>query len=506
MDHSPLNRRTFLTLSSAGLAAGVASTMDAPHFATERAVSPDGSVVATGSAPKQTEDGVVYHRDIHDSDLMKGFPPPKDRRVTIENWTDTTDTLRWTHLNGSVVFKTLAVDNGHGPVWVLPRRMLDPEKIDHAQVLWGKSEQEAKSISVADWLRRSETDALVVLHDGHIVAEQYFGAMTPSTPHRLWSASKSVLASILAPLLFEHAVDERTLVSEYLPELAATGFAGATVRQLLDMYTGLRAPCFPSPKEIGTTAEATLKQWTFGSPEFRCADNIFARTCRAAGTFPQLPSEGTAGYYDFLLTIDRDREHGEYFYYTDPNPAALQWILERTTKTSYVEHLSRLLEDLGAECNGNIMLDASGAAVSSIGLALTARDFARWGLMLCNGGRVGSGKTIAGIKDLIDDVRRNPGLQRWSERTNALAWAPANTGYRSQLWTAPAEQGREPIPYASGAFHQVCYIDASRDFVLVKFSSFLGSPMTQPVEDQLFQNDAIAVQSFLAHVLPELVR
>ena len=143
----------------------------------------------------------------------------------MENFWDTTDTLRWTQLNGSVVFKSVPVEKGDGPVWVLPRRMLDPEKMDRAQVLWGKSPQDAKRISVADWLRRSETDALVVLHDGHIVAEQYFGEMTPFTPHRLWSASKSVLASILAPLLFERGVDERALTTKYVPELARSGLA-----------------------------------------------------------------------------------------------------------------------------------------------------------------------------------------------------------------------------------------------------------------------------------------
>ena len=259
---------------------------------TEHAVSPDESVAALEAVRSRAEDGVVYHPDIHNSDLMKGFPPPKDRRVTIENWTDTTDTLRWTHLNGSVVFKTLAVEKGDGPVWILPRRMLDLEKLDRAQVLWGKTKQEAKRISVADWLRRSETDALVVLHDGHIVAEQYFGAMTPATPHRLWSASKSVLASILAPLLFERAVDEQALATKYVPELAQSGLAGATVRQLLDMYTGVRVPCFPSPEEIGTTDEATLKQWTSGTPEFRRADNEFARMCRAMGVIPWTSGRG----------------------------------------------------------------------------------------------------------------------------------------------------------------------------------------------------------------------
>jgi hypothetical protein len=93
-----------------------------------------------------------------------------------------------------------------------------------------------------------------------------------------------------------------------------------------------------------------------------------------------------------------------------------------------------------------------------------------------------------------------------SERTNATPWAQANTGYRSFLWTSPAEAGREPVPYAGGAFHQMCYIDAARKFVVVKFSSFLGPRPGRPVEDEANQNDDVAIQSFLEQTLPELVR
>jgi CubicO group peptidase (beta-lactamase class C family) len=270
------------------------------------------------------------------------------------------------------------------------------------------------------------------------------------------------------------------------------------------MYTGVRVPCFPTPLEIGTNDEATLRQWTPGTREFRSADNEFARMCRAMGASPWRPGEETMGGYDFLLTTKQDREHGKYFYYTDPNPMALQWILERTTNTSYVDHLGKLLRDVGAEHNGTIVIDAIGTAVSSIGMSLTARDFARWGLMLCNGGQV-PGKVVAGIKDFVDDIRRNPGPERWTERTNAKAWALANTGYRSLMWTTPAESGVQPIPSARGAHAQSCYVDVARNTVLVKFSSFLASKPDRPIEDRSPQNETVAIQCFLEQALPEFV-
>jgi hypothetical protein len=189
---------------------------------------------------------------------------------------------------------------------------------------------------------------LVVLRDGHIVVEQYFGAMTPRTRHVLWSASKSVLASILARCCSDGTLDEHAPAEDYVPELSGTGFEGATLRQLMDMQTGLDAPCFPSPEELARRNVSKPEQWTFATLEFRRADNVFARTCRAQAVIRPLPNEPITGYCDFLMTLKRDRDHGKYFYYTDPNPMALQWILERKTDLSYVRHLSSLLGDATA--------------------------------------------------------------------------------------------------------------------------------------------------------------
>lgn len=500
MERSSLSRRTFLTMSGGAFAAGVASTIPVPSCADDRDPS-SGTPAAVAAGPQQSEEGVVYHRDIHKSDLMKGFPPPKHKRVTIENWTDTTDTVRWAQLNASAIFKCVGIETGNVPVRSLPRRMLAPQLLDRTRVLWGKTKEEAKSIPVAEWLRRSETDALVVLHDGHIVVEQYLGEMTPRTRHPLWSAGKSVLASVVARFLSNGVLDLHAPVTKYVPELSATGFQGATIRQLLDMHTGIRFRSFPSLRELRTSDETALKEWAWGSPEFRKARNECARYMRIAGAFPMLADEACEGLYDFLLTIKQDHDHGEYFYYADPNPMALQWALERATNTSYVEHVGRLLRDLGTEHGALLMLDSAGTGWNSGGLCLSARDFARWGQMLCQGGRISRGLVVPGIAALVDDIRRNPGPERWTERTNALAFSPPNTGYRGLTWTTPRKPGRVPVPFAHGAYHQKCYVDPDRRIVLVKFSSLTVDLQNR----EPYWIDDIAAQSFL-DVLPELVR
>lgn len=51
---------------------------------------------------------------------MKGFPPPLDQRVTLDNWAySSTGHWRWAHLNPDRLFKTVQIESGDTPVWVL---------------------------------------------------------------------------------------------------------------------------------------------------------------------------------------------------------------------------------------------------------------------------------------------------------------------------------------------------------------------------------------------------
>jgi CubicO group peptidase (beta-lactamase class C family) len=498
MQASNLGRRRFLAGTASAIAT-VSLGSSASHASGPQMADCTGGT----AAPTQTEDGVVQHPEFYQLDLMTGYPPPQEKRVTIANWSDTPDNLRWTHLNTDIVFKALPVDRGTGHVWVLPRKMLEPERVNRQQVLWGKSSEDANHITVKEWLRRSQADAVIALCDGHIIWEEYFGKMTPQRRHVLWSASKSVLASILARFLNDGTLDETAPVTKYLPELAATGFQGATLRHLLDMQTGIDAPCFPSPRELHERGVKKAQEWTFGTSEFRRADNIFARTCRAQNMTPLLPSDSFQGYYDFLLTIGTLREHGEYFYYTDPNPMTLQWVLERTTGIAYLEHLNNLFAQLGCECNGSIFVDNIGTPISTIGLSLTLRDWARWGLMMCDGGRARDGQIVAGVRELVQDIGQNPQREKWTAKSNGPELFSRNTGYRSLCWASPAV-GKPAIPFAHGAWHQKCYFDSERRLVLVKFSTLAGQDPGGITGGEFYGIDDVASQSFL-DLLPALM-
>jgi CubicO group peptidase (beta-lactamase class C family) len=412
---------------------------------------------------------------------MKGFPPPKDKRVTVHNWHKDLDTVRYTHLHEERVFRTTAIlPDGLG-VWELPRRTIAPNRLRDATVLWGPTEKEAERISVNEWLRRSETDAFIAIHGGHIVAEQYFGDTTPFTRHSVWSSSKSVIAILLAGLITDGRLHEDDLVTKHILELTGSAFEGATLRHVFDQTAGVELKTFPGPRELEAMSAAERKAYDFGSAEHRQAQHDNARLLRAIGCFPSLPGEETFGMYDFVRTLKRTREHGTCFYYADANPIVAQWLLERIAKVDFVDQMTLFWQRLGAECMATLKLDQIGTAVGTVGLAMTARDYARIGLMLVNHGQTGSGYTFAGIANLVDDLRADPGPERWTKETNFLDQTRAGNGYKSFFWTFVDKPNNEVIPFVGGLNGQRIYFDLSRGVVLAKFSTRLGHSREEEV-------------------------
>lgn len=123
MQPSRVGRRAFLT-TSGGLIGAATGFVSAPSQADVTSPETANRVTSPQGSQGQSDQGVVRHPEIHKSDLMKGFPPPRDKRVTWENWSETTEGIRYAHLNPAVVFRTVPIERGDGPVWVLPRRML----------------------------------------------------------------------------------------------------------------------------------------------------------------------------------------------------------------------------------------------------------------------------------------------------------------------------------------------------------------------------------------------
>ena len=108
----------------------------------------------------------------HGTGLMTGFPPTPDARVTLANWQDPPFS-RWAFRHMRELIPSQAIPASGEPV-ALPgasRPLPDPpvRRLD------------GSTATAAEVFADTHTDALVVLHDGHLVAERYDDGKTSLT-------------------------------------------------------------------------------------------------------------------------------------------------------------------------------------------------------------------------------------------------------------------------------------------------------------------------------------
>src|SRR5206468_1433459 len=110
------------------------------------------------------------------------------------------------------------------------------------------------------------------------------------TTHLLMSVTKSFVGSVAGILVDEGALDLHAPLTAYLPELGSSGYDGATLRQVLDMRSGI------SFNEDYLNPDA----------EVRVLEQVIAwRPRRHTG----LPNS----MYEFLTTLGKDGPHGGVF-------------------------------------------------------------------------------------------------------------------------------------------------------------------------------------------------
>src|SRR4051812_25426207 len=156
--------------------------------------------------------------------------------------------------------------------------------------------------TAAQILDRTFTDALVVGHAGVVVAEHYSTPGGESMVHPLMSITKSVVGCVAMRLIGAGLIEPDRRVESYVPDLADSGFRGATVRQLLDMSSGVR---FNEDYEDPASDVRRLGEWVRGGH-------------RGQGR----------GIYELLTTLDAEAAHGSRFRYRSSESDALGWVCE----------------------------------------------------------------------------------------------------------------------------------------------------------------------------------
>jgi len=428
----PSNRLTRRALVAAGAGAAASAGLARSRGALAQSATP---------AAKPGE--IVMPATWDELGIMKGFPPPEDKRVSKANWQQG-PWNRWAFQHMRQVFPTAVVSRGDGPVMELP----------YAPVDLGGLPVGDTGMTVSQMFERAYADAVVVLHDGQLVWEQYWDGMTEATPHLLMSVTKSFTGTLGGILLDRGLLEPDRTIGEYLPELKDSGFGDATVRQALDMQVDI--------------------EWSENPDEVAKPDSAFNRYLNALGF---TPTTDVGGAYTYLPTIQKVGEPGVAFHYVSPVTDMFGWLLEKVSGKPYAELLSdEIFSKLGAEHDACVILGAEGKALTTGGLNMTCRDLARFGQMMLQDGRI-NGHRVAPAS-FVDDVRFNGDVAKYhighTDRPTS--------NYRSYWWVNQVDdasfEGR-------GIHGQQLWVSHPHNLVLARFSSY---PVTSGPE--LFESAA----------------
>jgi len=272
--------------------------------------------------------------------LMQGFPPPPDARVTLANWQEPPFN-RWSFSHMRELVPTQRISRGSGPVTPLPTSPLALGKIALHRV-------DGTRASVDEVLEDTYTDATVVVHGGRVVLERYAGETAPATPHLLMSISKSVVGCVVGNLVERGLLSPSHLVTDHVPELEQSGYRGASLRDILDMRSGVEF----SEDYTDLTAEVRVIE-------------------QAIGWRPASDRRVPRSMYAYLTTLGGTGEHGGVFDYRSCETDVLGWVCERATNTRMADLISELVwSPIGAERDARSPATARAPRFTTEGCAL----------------------------------------------------------------------------------------------------------------------------------------
>lgn len=366
--------------------------------------------------------------------LMDDFPPAPDRLVTLSNWRKAPFSA-WGFRNVRRLIPTANIA-ASGQATMLETSL---EEIGHI----GFNGHDGNPTTVSQALRATHTDAFVVLRRGRIATEWYSDGMSATTPHIIFSVSKSICGALGGILADRGLLDPDDRVVDYLPELASSVYADCTIRHLLDMTVGIAF-----------------------NEDYDDPNGDVVRYRHAGGWDPLPPGAPPTDLRRFFATLKPDgKKHGELFHYVSTNTDVLGWVYERACDRPYADIASEYLwTPLGAERDAYITVDTHNATRPAGGMCVAPRDLARFGEMIRRRGIADGRQVVPGT--WIDDINERGDPEAWARSEFADIFPQAS--YRSNWYQVDRTKR---VLCALGIHGQWIYIHPEAELVIIRMAS-----------------------------------
>ncbi len=321
----------------------------------------------------------------------------RHRSLPIEDiwWTVTGTQMAWMHKNVHQLFPTVNVYRS-GQVSELQLR-------SNSEIATFQVETASGKIPFAEFLASDATTTLglLILHQGKVVFESY-PRMEPHEKPIYWSVAK-VIPALLVRIFEERGlIDTNKGIEHYIPELSSSEFARITVRNILDMATGLDC-----------------------QDEYENRQSCYYQYSMAIGDGYR--DEGAPDNpYDFLSTLEttKHNDQGQQFSYSGVNTFILGWLIEKITGEPFQDTFSReVWRYIGAESDASFLAYRYGIPLTHGGFLSNMRDMARFGLLFTPSYSAVSDNRIVSqefIERLLDEP--NPNLIRDDGSHSSYQW------------------------------------------------------------------------------------
>ena len=322
------------------------------------------------------------------------------------------------------LFSTRVVERGQN-VYPLPDAAAQIESLE--------IESGGETFDLFDYVSRNRVSGLVAIKDGEIVLELYELANTADTRWMSMSVVKSMVATLTGAAIKDgHIESMDTPITRYLPQLTYSAYEGVTVRNLLQMASGV--------------------EWneTYTDPTSDRRHMLEVQISQEPGALIELMSE-----------LPRAADPGTRWNYSTGETQILAALVSAATERPVAQYLSeKIWSKFGMEADATWWLDSPGGLeIGGSGLSAKLRDYARFGLFLLNGG-------IAGGEAVLPEG--------WlEEATSPKTIGTEEVDYGYMLWPVPEAEAdiHSGAFEARGIFGQRVYVNPSENVVVALWSA-----------------------------------
>lgn len=295
-----------------------------------------------------------------------------------------------------------------------------------------------KSVNVDQFLKDTDTSALLVIHNGEVRFEDYWLTGGRKVNWLSMSVSKSFIATGIGIAVDRGLIDIQLPITHYVPSLAGSAYDGVRIKDVLQMSSGAA--------------------WDedYSDPE---SDVMRLGMIMSVG----------GSLDEFVATLKPEVAPGTLNHYNSADTQALAMLLSRSTGQSVTEYITQnVWHPLGMESDAYWLVDDDNVEMAFGGLNATARDYAKLGELYRLKGQW-QGKQIVSADWVAAATKADaPHLQPGVDPDYPL-------GYGYQWWLPETSEGEFS---AIGVYNQFIYVNPARDLVVVKLSAFSDYALT----------------------------